>query len=529
MRRRLLALLIGLGLAHGAIAGPVARVETGRLEGISQGGADAFLGTPYAAPPTGERRWRPPVAAKAWRGVRRADAYAPACPQAGVSMPGEPPPRTDEDCLYLNVWRPATRSDEPLPVVVWIHGGGWTNGATSLPLYAGDRLAARGVVFVSIAYRLGALGFLAHPALSAEGGGQSGDYGLMDQVAALRWVQRNIAAFGGDPGRVTIAGQSAGAMSVSALMASPQAAGLFHRAIAQSGGLFEPLELAPNYRLAGAEKDGAAWAADEGARTASELRALPLERLLTPAARRLAHPAVGTRVLPLSPYEAYVAGRWNRVPLLLGYNAEEARSLVDLAPVTARSFAADITRDWGPLPPALLAGYPFSDDAGARRARADFERDLRFSWDMWAWARLQAGAGQPVWLYRFSRRPPFPADSVRADWGAGHFAELWYMFDHLEQEPWAWTAQDRALADVMVGAWVAFAREGRPGEHWPAYRLDESSLLDMGEVAAPGPVPELPGLRVFDAVYDAVRGRPFGAPPTARAGSAGPSRPGRRD
>jgi len=496
------------GLASVAEAGPVARLETGRIEGVSANGVRAFLGLPYAQAPVGDLRWRPPRSATSWIGVRPATAFAPACPQRGVSMPGEPAPTTREDCLYLNVWTPAKPSAKPRAVIVWIHGGGWTNGATSLPLYAGDALARRGVVVVSMAYRLGALGLLAHPALSAEDGGSSGDHGLMDQVAALAWVQRNIAAFGGDPANVTIAGQSAGAMSVSLLIASPDAKGLFHRAIAQSGGVFEPLELAPGYRLANAERDGAAFAGTLGATTAAQLRALPLQALTAPGAAHLGHPVIGARVLPLTPWDAYTAGRWNRVPLLLGYNAEEARSLTDLSTVRAATFPADLARSFGPLPPALLAGYPFTDDASAQAARGGFERDLRFGWDMWAWARLQSRAGAPAYLYRFSRRPPFPDGSVRAGWGASHFAELWYMFGHLDQEPWAWTETDRRLSATMVDQWVAFARTGDPNgasrPPWPRFNEGDPRMLELGDTIAARPfTPE--GLAGFDAVYDAIR------------------------
>lgn len=505
--RMWLALLL-CGLASVAEAGPIARLDTGRIEGVSTGGVRAFLGAPYAQAPVGGLRWRPPRPVKPWTGVRSATAFAPACPQRGVSMPGEPLPQTSEDCLYLNVWTPAKPSAKPRPVIVWIHGGGWTNGATSLPLYAGDALARRGVVVVSVAYRLGALGFLAHPALSQEDGGASGDYGLMDQVAALAWVRRNIAAFGGDPGNVTIAGQSAGAMSVSLLVASPMAKGLFHRAIAQSGGVFEPLELAPGYRLATAERDGAAFAEKLGATTAAQLRALPVEALTAPNATRLGHPVIGARVLPLTPWDAYAAGRFNRVPLLLGYNAEEARSLTDLSGVRAAIFQADIAKTFGPLPPALLAAYPFADDASAQAARGAFERDLRFGWDMWAWARLQARSGASAYLYRFSRRPPFPDGSVRAGWGASHFAELWYMFGHLDQEPWAWSETDRRLSATMVDQWVTFARNGDPNgarrPTWPRLVEADPRILELGDTIAARPfTPD--GLTGFDKVYDAIR------------------------
>lgn len=503
---------LGLAIAPAASA-QIVRTEQGRLAGARDEGVASFLGVPYAAAPVGELRWRPPQPAPRWRGVRRATAFAPACMQTGVSMSGEPPPRTSEDCLYLNVWTPSPRERAPAPVMVWIHGGGYTNGSAALPLYHGDRLARRGVVVVSIAYRLGPLGFLAHPDLTAELG-SSGNYALMDQIAALRWVQQNIAAFGGDPGNVTVFGQSAGAMSISLLMASPRARGLFHRAIAQSGGVFEPLQLAPHYGLANAERDGVDYASSLGAGSIAALRRLPAERLLEGAARRVGHPVIEPAILPMSPYDAYVSGHQMNIPVLVGSNAEEANSLVDLDQVTAQSFSDAIARAWGPLPPALLNAYPFSDDAGARIARAGFERDLRFGWDMWSWARLQARAPQSAYYYRFSRHPPFPAGSLRERWGASHFAELWYVFDHLDQENWDWTAQDRRLADAMARYWVNFARSGDPnGEglpHWPAFTHDEGQVLDLGNVIGVRPAPVDPQLRVFDAVYDGIRGVSFG-------------------
>jgi para-nitrobenzyl esterase len=488
----------------------VARIDSGRLQGQDVGGVTSYLGVPFAAPPLGDLRWRPPAPAARWPGVRKANRFAPACLQTGVSMPGETPPAISEDCLYLNVWTQEKTRGERLPVMVFIHGGGYANGATAMPLYAGDRLARRGVVVVTIAYRLGAFGFLAHPELTAESGrGSSGNYGLMDQVAALEWVQRNIAAFGGDPGRVTLFGQSAGSIAISALMASPRTAGLFHGVIGQSGGLFEPLQLAPGYRLANAERDGAAFAGRLGAPSIAALRALPAETILKASGTSF-HPVIEPWLLPQAPYDVFASGRQHDVPVLVGWNTEEARALTDLAPVTSAAFETDITRTFGALPPPLLAAYPHATDDQARQARGDFERDLRFGWDMWAWGRLQAGAGRRAFVYNFAQRPPFPADSVRAGWGASHFAELWYMFDHLDQEPWAWTDGDRRLADTMAGYWVNFAKAGDPNgpglTPWPAYTAAAPRVQRLADPVTTGPADGLPGLSVFDAVYAAVRG-----------------------
>jgi para-nitrobenzyl esterase len=453
--------------------------------------------------------------APSWVSARNATDFAPACPQTGVSMPGEPPPRTSEDCLYLNVWTTQRRGARLKAVMVFIHGGGYANGSTALPLYWGDRLARRGVVVVTLAYRLGVLGYLAHPDLSAESPRHSsGNYGLMDQAAALQWVHRNIAAFGGDPRRVTLFGQSAGAMSISQLMASPLADGLFQGAIGESGGLFEPLQLAPSYRLAAAERDGAAFGRSLGANTIEEMRQLPVEKLLQRNAAAIVHPIIEPYALPLSPYDAFVARRQAMVPVLVGWNAQEARSLTRLDNIRAATFEADIANAFGPLPPALVAAYPHADDGQAALARGELEKDLRFAWDMWAWGRLQASAGQRAYVYRFEQQPPFPAGSVRAGWGAAHFAELWYVFDHLDQEPWLWTAADRRTADLMAGYWVNFATHGDPNgpglPRWPAFTVAHQNVRRLGSATEAGPIPELAPLTVFDRVYAQLRGAAFG-------------------
>lgn len=510
---RLFFILV-LGLAP-SLAAPVraaVQTDSGLVRGVEEAGVTVFRGIPFAAAPVGDLRWRAPRPVQAWRGVRAADAFAPACQQSGVSMPGETPPTVSEDCLYLNVWTPARSRRERLPVIVWIHGGGFTNGSATMPLYAGDRLARRGAVVITMSYRLGPFGFLTHPGLTAESPhGSSGNYGLMDQIAALQWVQRNIAGFGGDPQRVTIAGQSAGGMSVSILMASPQAKGLFQRAIGQSGGFFEPVQLAPNYLLANAEKDGEAWAKSLGAASPEALRRLPVEALLVPSGGRVSHPVIDPWVLPATPYDTFAAGRQNDVPVLVGSNADEARSLGDFSGVTTQNFATELAARWGPLPPPLIAAYPFTTDAEARAARAAFERDLRFGWDMWTWARMQARTGKGrAFYYHFTRNPPFPAGGPYAGWGASHFAELWYMFDHLGQAPFAWEASDRALADAMAGYWVNFARSGDPNgpglPPWPAFGSTQADTMFLGETIAPGPAPNQGPLQVFDAVYSQVRG-----------------------
>ncbi len=430
-------------------------------------------------------------------------------------MPGEKPPAVSEDCLYLNIWTPAKSASERLPVIIWIYGGGYINGSASMPLYWGNQLARKGVIVVTTAYRLGPLGFLAHPELTRESPHHSsGNYGLMDQIAALEWIQRNIAAFGGDPKNVTIAGQSTGAISVSILMASPRAKGLFQRAIGESGGLFEPLQLAPKYLLANAEREGEKYGVSLGASSLQELRALPASRLSD--AGGISHPVIEPYVLPVSPYEAFSAGQQNDVPLLVGSNVEEARALVDVSHVKASTFDSDLEHSYGALPAPLIAAYAHTTDEEARQARLDLERDLRFGWDMWAWARLQAGTGQqPVYYYSFRQQPPFPSGSLYEGWGASHFAELWYVFEHLDQEPWRWSSADRRVAEEMSSYWVNFAKSGNPNGPglpvWPAFTAASGKVLYIGDPVSVGPVANINSLIVFDGVYSTVRGKAFAA------------------
>ena len=406
-------------------------------------------------------------------------------------------------------------------MIVWIYGGGYINGSASMPLYWGDRLAHKGVIVVTIAYRLGPLGFLALPELTRESPHHSsGNYGLMDQIAALEWVQRNIAAFGGDPKCVTIAGQSSGSISVSILMASPLAKGLFQRAIGESGGLFEPLQLGPKFLLANAERDGEKYAVSLGAPSLKELRRLPA----IPAHRqRRRHRPRGDRTLCASRF-ALRGVRFRAAERCPAADRFERRGGACDGGCLARDGRHVLTATWS----AALANFPlrWSRHIPTRPTKRRGRRSSASSATSASAGTCGHGRGckpepgkSPVFYYSFRQQPPFPAGSVYAGWGASHFAELWYVFDHLDQSPWNWTAGDRKLADEMSSYWVNFARSGDPNgpglPSWPAFTNAESKVQYLADPITVGGVANIHGLSVFDSVYTTVRGKPFAAPATA--------------
>jgi len=345
----------------GAAVGPTAKVEQGLLQGVREDGLAVYKGIPFAAPPVGELRWRAPQPAAKWEGVRPAEKFAPECVQGSY---GGPAPAMSEDCLYLNVWSPAKSASARVPVLVWIYGGGFAGGATSIPDYSGEVLAKKGVVLVSIAYRLGSLGFLAHPELSAESPQHaSGNYGLLDMIAALEWIKKNIAAFGGDPEKVTIFGESAGGIAVSQLCASPLAKGLISGAISESGGSFGPPRPtgAPgeNMRLlANAEKDGLAFQINAGASSLADLRKLPAEKILA-STRGMAWPNTDGWVIPGDQYLLYDAKKFNDIPVLIGYNSDEGASFShDSEP---KAYIDGVRKRYGSFAESLLKAYPVGE------------------------------------------------------------------------------------------------------------------------------------------------------------------------
>lgn len=501
-----LAALVAACASLPASAQPVVRAPAGAVGGQALDGVDAFKGIPYAAPPTGWRRWKPPAGAPTWRGVRESIEFGPACPQPlarGTSIyAAAEPPEMSEDCLSLNIWRP--QGAEKAPVFVWIHGGSLTYGCSCEPMYDGARMAAsQGMVVVSLNYRLGVLGYLAHPELSAESRGNvSGNYGLMDQVAALKWVQANIAAFGGDPDNVTVAGESAGALSVMYLMASPEARGLFDRAIVQSGYMISTPELrSSRYGDVPAEGMGIWLQGKLGRADLAGMRAMDAQELAT-AAVQAGYAPFGTVDgvwLPEQLVTVFDRGEQAPVPILIGFNDGEIRSLRFLIPpappTEAAAYEAAIRERYGDLADEFLRLYPSGDIPESLMAT---QRDGLYGWTAERLARRQTALGQGAYLYFFDHGYP-AADE--AGLHAFHAAEIPYVFTAMDRLPPRWpappdTAEERALSDAMMAYWASFAQTGvptAPGQpDWPTYGADQAYMRIDG---SPQPTRDLmPGM-----------------------------------
>ncbi|SDA35587.1 carboxylesterase/lipase family protein [Sphingomonas sp. NFR15] len=477
MKVRLLTLLAGF-VGSAASAAPVVNIAQGRLEGTTTRGVSVFKAIPYAAPPVGDLRWRAPQPPRTWPGVRAATAFGPVCPQAPVGWAGHDLDRTSEDCLTLNVWTPRMATVARLPVLVWFHGGGYTAGAGSQRTYEGSTLARQGVVIVTINYRLGVFGYLAHPALSKESPyARSGNYGLLDQIAALRWVRANIAKFGGDPANVTVSGQSAGGGSAMLVTVSPLARGLFRKAIFESGAALGIPGAGSDVGLASAEQAGVAFAQRLHAGTIAQLRAMPAAALIATVAPRIATaPIRDGKIVPLDITAAYRSRRDAGVPVLLGWNSNEAARFRDGG--TLADYLADTRQTYPVIAPELLRLYPANSDATAPRAARNLMSDISFGWRSWSIAEARAiGGTAPVFLYQFDNPPP-RADGSRSD-GAVHSDELDYVWGNHDPAR-RWTAADTALAGVMQRYWVTFMRNGDPNgpglPRWAPYAGGRTAL-----------------------------------------------------
>ena len=482
--------MIGAGAAQAAPAH--VKIESGALLGDSDGGVMAFKGVPYAEPPVGLLRWRGPRPAKTWTGERKALDFGHACIQ-GTPLPNvvddSAAATPSEDCLTLNVWAPA-KHDRPAPVMVWIHGGGNTAGSSADAYYDGAAFARDGVVLVSINYRLGLLGFFAHPALTAEAGTEpTGDFGLMDQVAALAWVKNNIAAFGGDPANVTVFGESAGGQDVVLLLTAPSARGLFQKAVSESAGRWTGLADLTHAEAAG--RDVAAKAGIAGAATAAQLRAIPAKTLLDLGERLEGGPMVDGRFLPEQPAAVFAAGRAVDVPLVIGTNGNEGSLLGNRPrdPAAAYpAFKAQLDR--------LRAAYGDQAKDSGDFARLIF-RDQFFSAPARFVAQKQSPRA-PVYLYRFD----YVLSLLRARReGASHASEIPFVFE-------TWPAaristKDKAMTQAMHGCWTSFAKTGAPtcpgAPAWPAYAPTTDQWMEFGADGVIGPQP-VANPRILDAL-----------------------------
>jgi para-nitrobenzyl esterase len=475
-------------------------------------GVRVYKGLPYAAPPVGERRWKPPEPVQPWTGVRPVDAYAPNCLQPKRYGDVDPfTPSMSEDCLYLNV-STAAKPGQKLPVFFWIHGGGYGAGSGSEPRHDGQALARKGVVVVTINYRLGVFGFMAHPELTAESPRHaSGDQALADMIAALRWVKANAAAFGGDPANVTIVGESAGSDAVNRMMISPEAKGLFHRAIGESGSAFSSTR--DDQTLAQAEVVGQAFAQSLGGDDLKRLRARSSAEILAaytaPNADFGFRPNLDGWILPASAAQTFAARQQSDVPLLVGWNRDEG-SLFQGAVFGGKTLRQELAQRFGARADAALAVYPDASPEATQASLQTYAGDLWMGVPTWRWAAAQATTGKsPVYVYRFDHAPRIPDDWFGAAnrgkaFGAFHSADIVYVFDHPEiLKAWTTDVVDRRVADQMSSYWINFARTGDPNgpglPTWSPYALDAPKKMLIGPETRLVDDPDVARLRLFES------------------------------
>ena len=485
-----------------------AKVTGGEVSGVTENGITIFKGIPFAAPPTGDLRWKAPAPVKPWTGVRKAEAFAHACMQPPNSQGNTAP--VSEDCLYLNVWTPATSPTAKLPVIVWVHGGGFTGGSTSIGMYDGTGFAKKGVILVSLAYRLGPFGFMAHPELSRESGHGSGAYGIEDLIAGLKWVHANIAAFGGDPGNVTIFGHSAGSAAVGFLAASPLSKGLFHRVIAMSGVSFTPLQTSQQNSfgmsipsLKTAEATGTAFLSKLNVKSIAEARALGADAIQAATGGGLSfRPVADGAVISQDLYTLYEQHKFNDTPVLLGHTSDETLAFGGGQGVTPAAFEKQVNEQFGTQADAVLKAYPHATDAEAVRAARHLRNDTSFAWNMWTWAKEQSKQGTgKVFSYYYNNHGP------QAE-GSGHGSDVPFAFQTLagRRTP---SKDDLALSDMISSYYVNFATTGDPNGKglppWPAFTDKNQQVMVFDAAPSARTYPALESVKVFDPYFDRMR------------------------
>ena len=485
---------------------PIANTNAGKVAGFKEGNINVFKGIPFAAPPVGELRWKAPQPIKPWSGVKECIQFAASpmqfdpvpfmCWSEEFLIPKKP---IDEDCLYLNVWAKNTATKKP--VLVYIYGGGFVSGGAGCAIYDGKEMAEKDVVFVSINYRVGVFGFLAHPELTKESGyGASGNYALLDMIASLKWVKENIAAFGGDPNQITIAGQSAGAFAVNHLCASPLAKGLFKGAIAQSGGSVLTSALRPTTSLQQAENMGLDFAKKLNARSIEDLRKLSAQNIFN-AKQGLTYPIEDGYVLPSSIADIYANGKQNDVALILGWNLDDK---VTGPPVSAEAYKQQLQKQFGTNADKVLQYYPATNDVFAAASQDNLSRDGFFGVQGYAWANAQLLKGKSnVFVYNFNRK--LPSYSAASNFGAFHTGEVPYVFNNLKTVNRPWEDIDIQLADQLSSYWVNFVKSGNPNggnlTHWPAYTTEKDQVLIIDQQTTATNMPFKDGLRILSTLY----------------------------
>ena len=499
----ILASCTGTGINGGnAINIKKVKTDAGFISGKTNqdGSVKIFMGIPFAAPPVDSLRWKPPQPVAKWKGVKECVTPPPSAMQSKpvpfmmwskeFMAPQEP---LSEDCLYLNVWTPAKNTGDNLPVIVWIHGGGFTGGSGTVPLYNGEEMAKKGVVFVTINYRLGVFGFLATPELSNESiDSVSGNYGILDQEAALRWVWNNIQAFGGDQDNVTIDGQSAGSFSVNALMVSPPAKGLFQRAIGESGGMFA-MNFGIVNTLNSAEEAGLTYMKRAGATSIAELRKMPADSLIKIPGRWGI--TIDNHVV-MPPAETFLEGKQNDVPLISGWNADDG---IGGRPLDAAEFRNNAKQRYGDKYQQFIKLFPASNDEEAA-ASQKLMNQLSFGVQNYTWVDLQSTYGKnKAYLYYFSHVPP-----GEPNYGAFHSSEFGYALNNLKLWNRPFVKADYDLADQMSSYWVNFAKTGDPNGPglpvWPAFNENSPQVMDFADSSMVEPVPHLSQVQFLESL-----------------------------